>query len=72
MGDEFKQYVHEIDGQGSAIPAFSTFNPITWWAQQSLPSIRQWALDTLSCPATSYKCERAFSNAKGLITPEKN
>ena len=26
----------------------------------------------LACPATSCECERAFSNAKKLITPERN
>jgi hAT family C-terminal dimerisation region len=34
--------------------------------------MRQWAFDTLSYPATSYECERVFSSAKKLITPERN
>jgi hypothetical protein len=32
----------------------------------------QSALDTLSCPAMSTECERVFSSAKKLITPERN
>jgi hypothetical protein len=39
--------------------------------QKTYPSIYQWALDTLSCPITSYECERVFSSAKKLITPER-
>ena len=31
-----------------------------------------WALDTLSIPAMSAECERVFSSAKKLITPERN
>jgi hAT family C-terminal dimerisation region len=31
-----------------------------------------YALDTLSCPAMSAECERVFSSAKKLITPERN
>jgi hypothetical protein len=33
---------------------------------------QQYALDTLSCPAMSTECERVFSSAKKLITPERN
>ena len=59
-------------GKGTITPAIATFNPIAWWAQELLPSIRQWAFDTLSCPAISCECERVFSSAKKLITPERN
>ena len=31
-----------------------------------------WALDTFSIPAMSAECERVFSSAKKLITPERN
>jgi hypothetical protein len=49
-------------------------NPIAQWDifGQQFPSVRQWAFDTLSCPATSYECERAFSSAKRLITADRN
>jgi hAT family C-terminal dimerisation region len=33
---------------------------------------QQYALDTVSCPAMSTECERVFSSAKKLITPERN
>jgi hypothetical protein len=31
-----------------------------------------WAWDTLFIPAMVTECERAFSSAKKLITPERN
>ena len=30
------------------------------------------ALDTLAIPATATECERTFSSAKKLVTPERN
>jgi hypothetical protein len=39
---------------------------------QHLSNIRQWAFDTLAYPAISYECERAFSSAKRLFTPDRN
>ena len=49
-------------------------NPIHWWEVlgQHLPSMQQWALDTLACPATSCEYERVFSSAKRLINPDRN
>src|SRR5947199_8712524 len=48
----------------------------TWWVGMSgkddFPTLFQYALDTLSCPAMSAECERVFSSAKKLITPERN
>ena len=39
---------------------------------QQFHSICQWAFDTLACPATSCECERAFSSAKRLLSPNRN
>lgn len=36
---------------------------------QHLPSLRQWALETLACPATSCALERVFSSTKRLVNP---
>jgi hypothetical protein len=36
------------------------------------PTLFRHALDTLSCPAMSTGCERAFSSVKKLITSERN
>jgi len=49
-------------------------NPISWWDTlgQQFPSIRQWAFDTLTCPATSCERERAFSSVKRLLSPDLN
>jgi hAT family protein len=70
--DEFSRY----STPGSALPASDKFNPISWWSQPdseaAFPSLQRWAFDTLSCPATSCECERVFSSAKKLITPERN
>jgi hAT family C-terminal dimerisation region len=45
-----------------------------WWIGKvsTFPTLYQYALDTLSCPAMSTECERVFSSAKKLITPERN
>jgi len=40
--------------------------------KDDFPTLFQYALDTLSCPAMSTECERVFSSAKKLITPERN
>jgi hAT family C-terminal dimerisation region len=70
--DEFRRY----SIAGSAIPATERFDPITWWTQpdieEAFPTLQRWALDIFACPATSCECERAFSSAKKLITPERN
>jgi hypothetical protein len=39
---------------------------------QQFRSIRQWAIDTPACPATSYECEQVFSSAKRLLSPDRN
>jgi hypothetical protein len=71
-GNEFAQYIMGTDSEGTATEPTENFNPIAWWATATYPSMRQWAFDTLSCPATSCECERVFSSAKKLITPERN
>jgi hAT family C-terminal dimerisation region len=62
---------------GSAIPATERFDPIAWWSQpdveEAFHTLQRWAFDIFAaCLATSCKCERAFSNVKKLITPERN
>jgi len=71
-GDELSRYCPR--GAGTATIGSKAINPIAWWdiLGQQLPSIRQWAFNALSCPATSCECERAFSSAKRLITPDQN
>jgi hypothetical protein len=70
--DEFRKY----STAGSAIPATERFNPIAWWSQpdveEAVHTLQRWALDVFTFPATSCECERAFSSAKKLITPERN
>ena len=40
--------------------------------RRDFPTLFRYALDTLSCSGMSTECERVFSNAKKLITPERN
>jgi hAT family C-terminal dimerisation region len=51
------------------------------WAQKDgdevkklddLPTVAQYALDLLCCPVMSAECERVFSGAKLLISPNRN
>jgi hypothetical protein len=60
------------DSEGTATELIEDFNPLTWSSTAAYPSMRQWAFDTLSCPAISCECERVFSSTKKLITPERN
>ena len=41
-------------------------------SKDDFPTLFQYALDTLSCPAMSTEYERVFSSAKKPITPERN
>jgi hypothetical protein len=74
--DEFARYrtPGAVKATSTATAATKTFNPLHLWEilGQDLPSIRQWAFDTFACPATSCECERVFSSAKRLITPDRN
>jgi hypothetical protein len=56
------------------ISSLHSFNPIEWWdSNQSVYGILcLWVFDTLSIPAMATECERTFSSAKKLITPERN
>jgi hypothetical protein len=37
-----------------------------------IPLLHLYAFDTLAIPAMSTECERVFSSAKKLITPERS
>ena len=39
---------------------------------QDQPTVAQYALDLLCCPVISAECERVFSGAKLLISPNRN
>src|SRR4051794_15083742 len=51
---------------GSAISAYLLHKHTKSLAQMAV------AFDIFACPATSCECERAFSSANKLITPERN
>jgi len=69
--DEFNDYINRAPVPISDVKGF---NPITWWhsSQKDYPTLFQYALDTLAIPATATECERTFSSAKKLVTPERN
>ena len=41
-------------------------------AKSDFPTLHLWAFDILAVPAMSAECERIFSSAKKLISPERN
>ena len=49
-------------------------DPLTWWLQHEsdYPVLSKMAMDLFSIPAMSSECERVFSQAKKLITDERN
>jgi hypothetical protein len=67
---EFKSYVDVTDPTKET----KSFDPITWRQSiaEDFPTLHLYALNTLSCLAMSTECERAFSSAKKLLTPERN
>src|SRR3954453_677291 len=76
--DWWAQEYQGKEGHARATPkeisSLRAFNPIEWWdSNQSVyGTLCLWAFDTLSIPAMATGCERTFSSAKKLITPERN
>jgi hypothetical protein len=68
--DEFTDYVnghltrYRSRNQGS--------NLFKWWLNEGPVGLRQWAFDTLSIPAMSAEIERGFSQARRIITIDRN
>jgi hypothetical protein len=67
--DEFDEF---INGTVLEYRIWKHSNLFTWWAVSGTPSLRQWAFDTLSIPAMSAEVERCFSQARRLITFDRN
>jgi hypothetical protein len=40
--------------------------------ERAVPTLHLWAFNVLAVPAMSAECERMFSSAKKLISPERN
>jgi hypothetical protein len=68
--DEFSRYIQDVTPASN----LNTFNPIKWWddAKSDFPTLHLWAFDILAVPAMSAECERMFSSAKKLVSPERN
>ena len=67
--DEFDQY---IEGSQTQFVKWKEQNLFEWWQQYPVPSLRQWAFDTLSIPAMSAEIERVFSSSRRTITVDRN
>jgi hypothetical protein len=69
--DEFHKYAYRSP---TPIDDPKSFNLITWWNNYKtlFPTLHLYAFDTLVIPAISAECERVFSSAKKLISPERN
>ena len=67
--DEFDEFVN---GSQLEYRSWKDSNLFDWWAVSGAPSLRQWAFDTLSVPAMSAEVERCFSQARRLITFDRN
>ncbi|KAK4077565.1 hypothetical protein Purlil1_12327 [Purpureocillium lilacinum] len=57
-------YAHDLD----------VADPLEWWTKHQLeyPILYSMALDLFSIPGMSAECERVFSQAKKMITDERN
>lgn len=67
LADEYDRYC--------ALPPDDTVkNPLQWWRdhEKAYPILSQLAFDLLSIPGMSSECERVFSQAKKMITVERN
>src|ERR1700749_1068918 len=62
--DEFDRY---IEGSQTRFIKWKEQNLFEWWQQYPMPSLRQWAFDTLSIPAMSAEIERVFSSSRRTI-----
>ena len=69
--DEFEVYCNQFC---TAVDPSTPLNLVQWWLnnQGSFPTLFQDALDKLAIPAMSDECERVFSSAGKMITPERN
>jgi hypothetical protein len=66
--DEFDRYIDD------GIPKDPVPDPLSWWREHATiyPILAKMAFDLFSIPAMSSECERVFSQAKKLITDERN
>ena len=62
-----------LDAAGKII--HEEIEPLRWWrehGEQLYPTLAIMAYDLFTMPAISSECERAFSNAKRLVTDERH
>jgi hypothetical protein len=70
MSDEFSTY---LATPPESLQKWNEDNSLfAWWMRSPYSTLRQWAFDTLTIPATSAEIERVFSQARRLITDDRN
>lgn len=64
--DEFMARINKAD--------LDVEDPLEWWVRHAsdYPILSKMAFDLFSCPTISAECERVFSQAKKVITDERN
>lgn len=69
-----RRLADEYDRYCALPPDDRVKNPLEWWRdhEKAYPVLSQLAFDLLSIPGMSSECERVFSQAKKLITAERN
>jgi len=70
----FSEFDSYINSERVVLETSSDINLFQWWwdHKKEYPTLYQDALDTLSIPAMATECERVFSSAKKLLTPDRN
>ena len=73
MSDTLDLTTITLDAVGKII--HEEMEPLQWWrerGEQLYPTLTVMAYDLFAMPAMSSECERAFSNAKRLVTDERH
>jgi hypothetical protein len=69
---DFDQYISGRPLKFTPWHVDSANNIFQYWASSDSTSLRQWAFDTLSVPASSAELERVFSQTKRFLTDDRN
>jgi hypothetical protein len=73
MSDTLDLTATTLDAAGKII--HEEIEPLRWWRERSeqlYPTLAIMAYDLFAMPAMSSECERAFSNAKRLVTDKRH
>jgi hypothetical protein len=70
LQNEYDRYTEDFPDQKDKL----VDNPLAWWNREAwkYPILSKMAYDLFSIPGMSSECERVFSQAKKLVTDERN